>query len=77
MRDDEFELNAQPVVAVGDGEPASYELLLRLREGGDLLPPAAFLPSAERHGLSRDIDRWVVHHAHRWVAARDERRRSR
>ena len=28
--------------------------------GGALIPPAAFLPAAEKYGAIRDIDRWVI-----------------
>jgi diguanylate cyclase (GGDEF)-like protein/PAS domain S-box-containing protein len=39
-----------------------YEVLLRMIDaGGHLLPPGAFLPSAERYNMMRAIDRWVVH----------------
>jgi len=40
------------------------EVLLRLRdESGRIVPPATFLPSAERYDLMPSIDRWVVRHA--------------
>jgi EAL domain-containing protein (putative c-di-GMP-specific phosphodiesterase class I) len=41
--------------------PVHLEALLRYRDGdGRLLPPMAFLPAAERLGLTVAIDRWVV-----------------
>jgi diguanylate cyclase (GGDEF)-like protein/PAS domain S-box-containing protein len=44
--------------------PALFEVLLRLRDAhGELILPAAFMPTAERFGVMREIDRWVVHHA--------------
>jgi diguanylate cyclase (GGDEF)-like protein/PAS domain S-box-containing protein len=52
--------------------PALFEVLLRLRDvHGELILPAAFMPTAERFGVMREIDRWVVHHALR--ALRDVR----
>ena len=43
------------------GEGAAYELLLALEdEEGFWSPPAAFLPVVERHGLSSEVDQWVV-----------------
>ena len=49
----------QPLAENSDGE--HYEVLLRLRdEQGDLVPPIAFLPAAERYNLMPQIDRWVV-----------------
>jgi len=43
-------------------EPENIEILLRLRdpETRKLIPPGAFLPAAERYGLSVELDRWVV-----------------
>lgn len=43
-------------------EPERYEILLRLRdpETRKLIPPGAFLPAAERYGLSLELDEWVV-----------------
>jgi diguanylate cyclase (GGDEF)-like protein/PAS domain S-box-containing protein len=63
--DDGFVLYCQPILDLGKGEVSQYELLLRMRgdEDGDVILPGAFLPPAERFGLIRDIDRWVVHEA--------------
>lgn len=36
------------------------EVLLRMQDGSELVPPAAFLPAAERYNLMPAIDRWVV-----------------
>ncbi len=43
-------------------EPERLEILLRLRdpESRKLIPPGAFLPAAERYGLSTELDQWVV-----------------
>jgi EAL domain-containing protein (putative c-di-GMP-specific phosphodiesterase class I) len=58
-----FDLFAQDIVALQEGETPERmrELLIRMRvEEKNLLPPGAFLPSAERLGLMTDIDRYVV-----------------
>ncbi len=71
---DGFELYRQPIVATRrrSGEPDRYEVLLRLRtDSGRLVEPAAFLPAAERFGLARDIDRWVVHRVLELATASD------
>src|SRR5262249_37154265 len=48
---------------------ARYELLLRLLgDDGDLVPPATFLYIAERFGLARELDRWVIGEAARMLA---------
>lgn len=54
-------LDAQPIVSVQTGEPAMFELLLRMRdEDGSVVRPNAFLAPAKRHGLIGAIDEWVV-----------------
>ncbi|HET6509735.1 MAG TPA: EAL domain-containing protein [Baekduia sp.] len=62
LAEDRFELHAQPIVALGEGDDdPAFELLLRMRsDSGELVPPATFLPIAERFDLIGAIDRWVV-----------------
>lgn len=76
LRQDRFRLHCQPIFSLTETPQIShYELLLRLEHpSGDLVLPGAFIPAAERFGLMRDIDRWVVDavlHAQREGFARD------
>ncbi|WP_049793213.1 putative bifunctional diguanylate cyclase/phosphodiesterase [Conexibacter woesei] len=76
MRDalehDGFVLFQQPVVDLRTGLPKCHELLLRMRgDDGELIPPAAFLPIAERSGLIAEIDRWVTRRAIATIAAQE------
>lgn len=65
-----FVLHYQPVVRLRDSEISHYEVLLRMRgPDGELIAPGLFLPAAERFGLIHAIDRWVVEHAIRELAA--------
>ncbi|GGK65701.1 EAL domain-containing protein [Amphritea balenae] len=44
------------------------EILLRMEDReGNIVPPGAFLPAAERYQLSSQIDQWVVDHAFAWL----------
>jgi diguanylate cyclase (GGDEF)-like protein len=43
------------------------EVLVRLREGNELIAPGQFLPVAERYGLATRIDRWVVNEVFNWM----------
>ena len=73
LDEDRFCLYAQDIVPLGDvrDEGLHVELLIRLRdEAGALVPPGSFLPAAERFGLMRLIDRWVVETAFRILAGR-------
>ena len=39
-----------------------------LDEKGELIPPMAFIPAAERYGVMSIVDRWVVKCAFEWLA---------
>lgn len=61
LREDRFVLYAQPQQRMSDGGVGSYELLLRMvTDEGHVVLPADIIPTAERLGLIRDIDRWVM-----------------
>jgi len=50
-----------------------YEILLRMRDQDkQIISPGSFLPAAERYNLTSKIDRWVVEHYFRWLAANPE-----
>lgn len=66
---DRFELYAQPIFEVGSGVLVRREVLIRLRDGGELLMPSGFVRMAERHGLSGELDRWVIGRALAWMAS--------
>jgi diguanylate cyclase (GGDEF)-like protein/PAS domain S-box-containing protein len=60
---DRFELHSQPIVRLSTGDVTRYELLLRMREQGELVPPTAFIYAAERFGLIEQIDHRVISRA--------------
>jgi PAS domain S-box-containing protein len=65
-----FVLDAQPIVDLASGATVAHELLIRmLAADGTVIAPAAFLPTAERFGLIREIDRYVIERALRYAAA--------
>ncbi|HEX5928136.1 MAG TPA: bifunctional diguanylate cyclase/phosphodiesterase [Solirubrobacterales bacterium] len=54
-------VHAQPILDLRRSCVARDELLVRmLDEGGDVIPPSSFLPTAERFGLISEIDRLVL-----------------
>ena len=64
IRTDRLLLHYQPVVSITTGKAIHYEVLVRMTgESGELIPPGAFLPVAERFGLMPLVDCWVVEHA--------------
>ncbi|MEM7562898.1 MAG: EAL domain-containing protein [Pseudomonadota bacterium] len=64
LNENRFCLFAQPIVAF-DGESSHhYELLIRmLDDQGNIIPPGAFLPAAERYNLMEKLDTWVISNA--------------
>jgi EAL domain-containing protein (putative c-di-GMP-specific phosphodiesterase class I) len=61
LDEDRFILHYQPVFKLKSRSVSHYEVLLRMDDGdGGLIPPGAFLEIAERFGMIRDIDRWVL-----------------
>ena len=62
LENDRFHLYKQPIQPISSPElPRMCEILLRMEsDSGELIPPAAFLPAAERFNLMVDIDLWVV-----------------
>jgi diguanylate cyclase (GGDEF)-like protein/PAS domain S-box-containing protein len=71
---DRFRLVYQPIASLHGETSERYEVLVRMRdsEGKEILP-GQFIPVAEKHGLIREIDRWVIGRAIRVLS---ERRRS-
>ena len=67
-------LHYQGVHSVQTGKIVHHEALVRMIDPEDpsqLLMPGAFIPAAEKNGRIVDIDRWVIGHAIRKLAAAD------
>ena len=64
LEENRFVLYYQAIARLS-GDPSSRcgEILVRMIDpDGNLVPPMAFIPAAERYGLMSRIDRWVVRH---------------
>ena len=63
-------LYSQPIVDMATGTPCSEELLVRMIDPASGRPISAgeFVPTAERFGLIRKLDHWVVARAVELVA---------
>lgn len=71
---DEFRLFCQRItpLAVDSGEAEHYEILVRLlEEEENMMPPGAFFPLAEKHGLMPHLDRWVAQHVVEWISSQN------
>ncbi|RDH81525.1 MAG: hypothetical protein DIZ80_15720 [endosymbiont of Galathealinum brachiosum] len=65
LQDQNFVLYKQLIVPTNpDTTKPITEFLIRLKsDDGDLVPPMAFIPAAERYNLMHEIDCWVIKHA--------------
>ena len=76
LADGRFVPHAQPITsACGEGDDVRrYEMLVRMvGEGGELIPPRAFIPTAERYNLMPEVDRWVIAESLRFLDALNHR----
>lgn len=59
-----FRLYFQEIKNLHDSQLSSWEVLIRMfNKGGEFLLPGYFLPAAERFGMIKRIDLWVVENA--------------
>ena len=64
LKDEQFALYAQPIINLETGDITNFELLLRMiGVDGEIILPSTFLAVAERRGMIRTIDRWVIRQA--------------
>jgi len=70
LEQNSFCLYGQPIVAIaGHDEGLHFETLVRYQDSqGTIIPPGAFLPSAERYNLAPAMDRWIISHLFEWLA---------
>jgi len=64
LEENRFCLYAQAIEPLNGSSDLHYELLLRMIDSkGEIIPPGAFLPAAERYNLITKVDFWVIEHA--------------
>lgn len=72
LQADRFRLVQMPVASLSVVDTGMYDILLRmLDESGRDISPAEFIPAAQRNGLMRHIDRWVLSAALKLAARRN------
>jgi diguanylate cyclase (GGDEF)-like protein/PAS domain S-box-containing protein len=79
LDEDRFALYAQCIEPLSGARFGLHaEVLLRMRGAdGQLMPPGAFFPAAERYQLAPRIDRWVLKNALDWLRPRAASKRVR
>ncbi len=71
LDENRFVLYGQLIVPIAEHsqEGLHFETLVRfLDEQGNIIPPGAFLPAAERYNLATHLDKWVISHLFEWLA---------
>lgn len=64
LEDERFEIYCQRMKSFDPLQATHFELLIRMRdEDNNIVPPLAFIPSAERYNLMTWIDRWMIRNA--------------
>lgn len=65
-----FTLYGQPIVPLLEpSDKLHFEVLLRyLDDRGNIIPPGAFLPAAERYNVASELDRWMIAYLLQWLA---------
>lgn len=78
LEQNRFFLYGQPIVPLLDSkddteEGLHFEALLRYRDDrGNIIPPGAFLPAAERYNLAPELDRWIIATLLEWLAGQPD-----
>jgi diguanylate cyclase (GGDEF)-like protein len=61
LMENRLHLEHQPIASLNSEIEAAYDTLVRmLDEEGNTILPSEFMPVAERTGLTKNIDRWVI-----------------
>lgn len=74
IAENRFCLYVQDIAGLQDQKTCHYEVLIRYRDdNGTIVPPGAFLPPAERFGLSPKLDRWVIRQVCEFLASNKDK----
>lgn len=71
LANDGLLLYHQQIISLQDAEGDYSEILLRMKGPQGEVMPGFFMPIAEKHGLTDQIDRWVLDRAIKVLKARD------
>ena len=72
LEEDRLLLYGQKIKALVSGDTDHWEVLVRLQaENGEVVPPMAFIPAAERYHIMPAIDIWVLKQAFNMISAHD------
>jgi len=71
LMENRLRLIHQPVASLNDDIDDAHDTLVRMVDSdGNTVLPAEFMPAAERAGLTKNIDRWVIGASFSFIAAK-------
>lgn len=69
LEKDRLIIFAQRIKSMQNSASDHWEILVRMRaDDGDIVPPMAFIPAAERYHVMPEIDRWVLGRSFEYIA---------
>jgi diguanylate cyclase (GGDEF)-like protein len=69
LQDKRLVLYRQKIKALSSQDSSHFEILVRMiSPEGTLVPPNDFIPAAEKYGVIRKIDHWVIEHTFKGMA---------
>lgn len=71
LENDRFRIHAQSIhpLGAGSGNKTHIEILTRMEDvNGNLIPPASFIPAAERYNLMAAVDQHIVRETFKFIA---------
>ncbi len=70
LKENRLLLYRQEIKSLKQSANSHYEVLVRMKNAqGLLVPPIYFIPAAEKYGLIRQIDQWVIEHTFKMLAS--------
>ncbi|NVJ61127.1 MAG: EAL domain-containing protein [Gammaproteobacteria bacterium] len=73
LQNDEFILYKQSIMPLKPSDNSErFEVLIRMKDGDELLSPGLFLPVAEAYDLIPLIDKWVIENVFKFISKTNE-----
>jgi len=73
IKDNRVVLYRQQIKPLQQQLTPHFEILVRIKSvSGKLIPPQTFIPAAEKHGMIRQLDHWIIEHTFKMIASQGD-----
>jgi diguanylate cyclase (GGDEF)-like protein len=73
LKENRLLLYRQKIKSLKNSHSSHYEVLVRMKNAqGALVSPNHFIPAAEKYGLIRQVDQWVIEHTFKMLASQPD-----